>query len=220
MSIKFDKISTVEFAKIIGQRPGMFFGNQITITALEFSLLGFDLNTTVQSLPPFHYFNYWIKQRLNKFGATYNWKIAILETCNNDEKLAFDKIFELLDEFLLLKPKSIVTTILTEDNFAFYYNKDNTHKNRRIIGVDNKYVLDPAPYAIKLVEFDYGTHSYHFDFFYAIGESNKGKYYQQFNSLTDSKETYKEKFGGLEWHNISSGNVDSEFKLLVDNCDS
>jgi hypothetical protein len=220
MNIKFDKISTIDFSKIIGQRPGMYFGNQNTITGLEFLLHGFDQNTNVRSLPPFHYFNYWIKQKLNKFGATYNWKVAILETCSNDEKLAFDKFFELLDEFLLLKPKSITTTFLTEDNFAFYYNKENSHKNRRIIGADNKYVLDPAPYEIRLVEFDYATHSYHFDFYFTVGESSKGKYYQQFDSLTESKKTYKEKFGGLEWHNISSGIVDSEFKLLVDNCDN
>ena len=218
MNIKFDKISTVEFAKFIGQRPEMFFGNQITITALEFSLLGFDLNTTVQSMPPFHYFNYWTKQKLNKFGATYNWKVAILETCNNDEKLAFDKFFDLLDEFLSLKPKSITTTFLTEDNFAFYYNKGNSHKSRRIIGADSKYILDPAPYEIKLVEFDYGTHSYHYDYYFVVGESNKGKYYQQFDSLIDSKRTYNEKFGELEWQDISNHNVNNEFKSLIDNC--
>lgn len=220
MNIQFDNLSTAEFAKLVGLRRGMFFGNQITLTGLEFLILGFDFNAKVQSLPPFHYFNYWTKQKLNKFGATYNWKVAILEACNNDEKLAFDKFFELLGEFLLLKPKSITTTFLTEDNFAFYYNKDNIHKNRRIIGDENKYVLDPAPYEIKLVEFDYGTHSYHFDFYFTVGESNKGKYYQQFDSLSDSKKTYKEKFGGLEWHNTSSSNVDSEFKLLVDNCNN
>jgi hypothetical protein len=218
MNIKFDKFSTVEFAKYIGQRPEMFFGNQITITALEFSLLGFDLNSTVQSLPPFFYFNYWIKQKLNKLGATYNWKVAILETCNNDEKLAFAKFFELLDEFLSLKPKSITTTFISEDNFSFYYNKDNSHKNRRIIAVDNKYILEPAPYEIKLVEFDYGTHSYHYDYNYMVGESNKVKYYQQFDSLIDSKNIYNEMFGKLEWQYDSSSNIDIEFRLIIDNC--
>jgi len=220
MNIKFDKFSTVEFAKFIGQRPEMFFGNQITITALEFSLLGFDLNSSVQSLPPFYYFNYWTKQKLNKFGATYNWKVAILETCNNDEKLAFAKFFELLEEFLSLKPKSIITTSISEDNFAFYYNKDNSHKIRRIIGVDIKYILEPAPYEIKLVEFDYGTHSYHYDYYYMVGESNKVKYYQQFDSLIDSKKTYNEMFGRLEWQDVSSSNIDSEFRLIIDNCDN
>jgi hypothetical protein len=220
MNKKFDKISTVEFAKIIGKRPGMYFGNQITITSLECSLLGFGINTNVQSLPPFHYFNYWIKQKLNKFGATYNWKVAILETCNNDERLAFDKFFELLDEFLLLKPKSITTTFLTEDNFAYYYSRDNSHKNHRIIGDENKFILDPAPYEIKLVEFDYCIHSYHYDYYFVVGEGNKGRYYQQFDSLIHSKKTYKEKFGGLEWQNISSDNVDKEFKFIVDYCDN
>jgi hypothetical protein len=220
MNIKFDNLSTVEFAKTIGRRPGMYFGNQNTITGLEFLLHGFDQNTNVQSLPPFHYFNYWTKKKLNKFGSTYTWRVAILETCKNDERLAFEKFYELLDEFLLLKPISITKTFLTEDNFSFYYNKDNSNKNRRIIGVDNKYILDPAPYEIKLVEFDYCTHSYHYDYYFVVGESNKGKYYQQFDNLIDSKKTYDERFGGLEWQNIQIDNVHIEFKLLIDNCEN
>ncbi|HUM53183.1 MAG TPA: hypothetical protein PK431_15260 [Chitinophagales bacterium] len=215
MSFKLNNLSTAEFAKFIGRRPHMFFGNEITITNLEYSLLGFDLNTNVESLPPFHYFNYWIKQKLNKFGSTYNWKVAILETYNNDEKLAFDKFYELLDEFLLLKPKSIITTFLSEDNFAFYYSKENTHKNRRIIGADNKYILQPAPYQIKLVEFDYCIHSYHYDYYFVVGESNKGKYYQEFDNLIKSKKIYFDMFGELEWQNSDNNNIENEFKLLI-----
>ena len=216
----YDNLSTVEFAKAIGQRPGMFFGNNISLTSLEFLLFGFDTNTKNKSVPPFFYFNFWAKQKLKKFGSIYNWKIAILETCNNDEKSAFNKFYELLDEFISLRPKRIAATFLTEDNFAIYFNKDNTHKNHKIIGTANQYILDPAPYGIKIIEFDYCTHSYHHDYYFAIGESNKSTYYQQFDSFDDCLNTYNKKYGKLEWHALPIENIDSEFKLLIENCDN
>jgi len=220
MSIRFDKLSTLEFAKSIGQRPGMYFGAQITLTSLEYLLFGFDLKTNVESLPPFQYFNNWVKHKLNKFGSNYNWKVAILGACNNDEKLAFDKFYELLDEFFMLKPKSITSTLLTEDNFEFYYNKGNSNKSYRLIGTDNKRILQPSPYQIKLVEFDYCTHSYHYDYYFVVGDKDKGNYHQQFDSLIQSKKIYKGKYGELKWQKTDNINLETEFKLIIDNCEN
>jgi hypothetical protein len=223
MKIKLEDLTTIEFAKFIEKRPGMFFGNQISLTNLGYKILGFDTNSNVESVPPFHYFNFWVKQKLNKLGAGYNWKNAILETYDSNERLSFDKFYELLEEFLFLKPKSIITTFLTEENFAFYYNTDNKNKSRRIIGDIKKMdtaILYPAPYQIKLVEFDYCIHAYHYDFHFVVGDYDKGKHYQEFDSLKSSKKTYEEKFGKLEWSKIDIGNIENEFKSIVENIGS
>ena len=217
ISKKLHDFTTIEFAKFIEKRPGMFLGDEITLTNLWNMLLGFDVNST-ESVPPFHYFNYWIKQKLKKFGAGYNWRNAILEANESDEKQAFNNFFELLDEFLTLKPKSINSVLLTEENLAFYYNKDNNNKSRRITGdtIDST-ILYPAPYQIKLVEFDYCTHAYHYDFYYVVGDYDKGKYYQEFDNLNSSKETYSKKFGELKWSETDNGNIEKEFRLIVEN---
>ncbi|MFD2915482.1 hypothetical protein [Psychroserpens luteus] len=217
ISKKLKDFSTIEFAKFIEKRPGMFLGDQITLTNLWNMLLGFDVNST-ESIPPFHYFNYWTKKKLNKLGGGYSWRNAILEVNNSDEKQAFDNFFELLDEFLTLKPKSINSVLLTEENFTFYYNKENNNKSRRIIGdTMDSAILYPAPYQIKLVEFDYGTHAYHYNFYYVVGEYDKGKYSQEFDDLNSSKETYSKKFGKLKWTETDYGNIENEFKLIVEN---
>ena len=214
---KLKDFTTIEFAQFIEKRPGMFLGDQITLTNLWNMLLGFDVNSA-ESVPPFHYFNYWTKQKLKKFGAGYNWRNAILESNESDEKKAFDNFFELLDEFLTIKPKSINSALLSEENFEFYYNRKNNKKSRRIIGnTMDSTILYPAPYEIKLIEFDYCTHAYHYDFYYVVGDYNKGKYYQEFDNLNSSKETYSEKFGELIWSETDNENVEKEFKLIVEN---
>ena len=78
-------------------------------------------------------------------------------------------------------------------------------------------ILYPAPYQIKLIEFEYCTHAYHYDFYYVIGEYDKGKYYQEFDDLKLSKETYSKKFGELQWLKIDTENIETEFKLTVEN---
>lgn len=222
ISKKLKDFTTIEFARFIGNRPSMFFGNQISLTNLWNMLLGFDVNS-VESVPPFDYFNFWVTQKLNKFGNGYNWKIAILETYDSDERKSFDNFFELLEEFILIKPKSISTVLLTDENFSFYYYKDNKKKNFRIFGsienIDDT-ILFPAPYKIKIVEFDYCTHSYHYDFHFVVGDYDKGRYYQRFDSLKSSKKTYKQKFGKLEWSEIDPNNIEFEFKSIIQKLDS
>ncbi|GAA4272979.1 hypothetical protein U6A24_06855 [Aquimarina gracilis] len=220
ISKKLKDFSTIEFAKFIEKRPGMFLGDQITLTNLWNMLLGFDVNST-ESIPPFHYFNYWTKKKLNKLGGGYSWRNAILEANNSNERQAFDNFFELLDEFLTLKPKSINSVLLTEENFTFYYNKENNNKSRRIIGdTMDSAILCPAPYQIKLVEFDYCTHAYHYNFYYVVGEYDKGKYSQEFDDLNSSKETYSKKFGKLEWTETDYMDIENEFQLIVENANN
>lgn len=214
----FENLSVIDFAQQIRERPSMYFGNEIKITHLENMLWGFKLNSKKESAVPFQYFNYWVKLKLNKFGSIYNWKVAILEICNQDEQLAFWKFYELLDEFILLTPKKLFVADLSADNLSYYYSKDNTHKDYRIIGADNRYVLDPAPYRIKLFEFDYCVHSYHFDYFFVIDEYDKNIYYDHFDKIAKCKKTYKDKFNISKWQTIEGDLLNDEFKATTVNC--
>ena len=214
----FKNLSVVDLAQQIRTRPSMYFGNDIKLSNLDNMLWGFNLNSQKESVIPFQYFNYWTKLKLNKFGSKYNWTVAILETCDHDEEKAFWKFYELLDEFIALKPKNLLVAELSADNFAFYYSIDNKNKQHRIIGKDNRYILDPAPYHIKLFEFDYCVHSYHFDYYWLVGEYDKNIYYDHFESLTKSKEIYKDKFNITQWTTIDSIDIQNNFITTINQC--
>jgi len=218
MRIDFENLSVIGFALHIRTVYQMYFGKDIKLSNLDNLLYGFNLNSKKESVVPFQYFNYWTKLKLNKFGSKYNWTVAILETCNNDEELAFWKFYELLDEFILLKPNRLFIAELTSDNLAFYYSKSNNNKQHRIIGTDNRYILDPAPYHIKLFEFDYCIHSYHFDYFWVVDEYDKNIYYNHFDNIVECQNTYKEKFNISEWLMADSTNIDIEFETTRNNC--
>lgn len=197
----------------------MYFGKEIKLSLLESMLWGFNLNSQKESVIPFQYFNYWTKKKLNKFGSKYNWTVAILESCDNDEEKAFWKFYELLDEFITLRPKNLFIAELTSDNFAFYYSADNKNKQYRIIGEDNRYVLEPAPYLIKLFEFDYCVHSYHFDYYWLVEDYDKHIYYNHFDTINKCKTVYNEKFNISAWTVIKEDSaILTEFEKTILHC--
>jgi len=214
----FDNLSVIDFAQQIRTGPSAYFRKDIKLSQLENILWGFNLNSQKESIIPFQYFNYWTKRKLNKFGSKYNWMVAILESCNNDEEKAFWKFYELLDEFVVTKPKNLIISELSADNFAFYYSGDNKNKQYRIIGNDNRYILDPAPYHIKLFEFDYCVHSYHFDYYWLIDEYDKNIYYNHFEDLTKCKAFYADRFNITQWTTLDPGDVELNFIKTIDNC--
>jgi hypothetical protein len=218
MKNRFENISVLDFAQHIRKRPGMFFGKEIKLTLLENMLFGFGLNSRIESSIPFQYFNYWTKKKLNKFGATYNWAVAILESCDKNEEKAFWKFYELLDEFIMLKPKKYFAAELTTDNLAFYYSLDNNNKQHRIIGNDNRYILDPAPYHIKLFDFGYCVHSYHFDYYWLVDEYDKNIYYNHFENYKQCKKVYKDKFNISKWKTIDNSEIQNIFIETINNC--
>lgn len=218
MYLDFENLSVIDFAQQIRARLGMYFGKEVKLTLLENMLWGFNLNSQKESTIPFQYFNYWTKKKLNKFGSKYNWAVAIIESCNNDDEKAFWKFYELLDEFSALKPKNLFFAELSADNFAFYYSKDNQNKQHRIIGNDNRYILDPAPYHVKLFEFDYCVHSYHFDYFWLVDEYDKNIYYNHFDDINKCKDIYKCKFNIKEWTAIGKDSIQSEFDKTILKC--
>jgi len=214
----FKNLSVIDFAQQVRQSPGMYFGKDVSLSNLENMLWGFNLNSEKESIVPFQYFNYWTKHKLNKFGSTYNWAVAIKETCDGNEEKAFWKFFELLDEFVLLKPNALLTAELNSDNLAFYYSKDNTNKQHRIIGTDNRFILDPAPYHVRLFEFDYCVHSYHFDYFWLVEEYDKNIYYNHFESIQVCKAIYKGKFNISIWTEPNLNEVQNLYQQTIGKC--
>ena len=95
--------------------------------------------------------------------------------------------------------------------------KEHKKKNYTIYGDKNIYVLHPAPYQIKVIEFDYSVHSYHFDFYHVVYESESGMYQGHFDSFDLCQSYYQKKFGPLEW--IETDEYTSvEYKKIIDNC--
>jgi hypothetical protein len=215
MNSDISNLSVIEFAWHIKKRYSMYFAKDVKLTLLFNLLWGFNLNSQKESAVPFQYFNYWAKKKLDKLGPAYDWMTAILESCNNNDEKAFWKFYELLDEFTALKPKSLLTSELTTESFAFYYSIQNKNKQYRIIGEDNRYVLDPAPYHIKLFEFDYCIHSYHFDFYWLVEEYDKNIYYGHFDDLEKCKEMYKDRFNVNDWRVVSEAEIKNEFAKTI-----
>lgn len=212
-------LSVIDLAQQIRERPSMYFGKEIKFSHLENMLWGFNLNSQKESIIPFQYFNYWTKLKLNKFGPTYNWATAIFDNCDKDEEKSFWKFYELLDEFIALKPRNIFMTELSAESFDFYYSLKNKNKQYRIIGAENgRYIVDPAPYHIKLFEFDYCVHSYHFDYYWLVDEYDKNIYYSHFEDLAKCKAIYKDKFNITQWTTVDSKSIEDNFINTINYC--
>ncbi len=213
-----ENLSTIEIAQIIRKRPQMFFGENVKLTLLANLLWGFNTNSQKESDVPFQYFNHWTKIKLKKFGQSNNWALAILACCENDEEKAFWKFYELLDEFTGLTPKQLFIAELTPENLDFYYSLNNTHKQYRIIGVENRYIVDPAPYHVKLFEFNYCVHSYHFDYYWVVGEYEKCTYYNHFESINKCQQIYKDQFNITKWITVDQNLILNSYQETINNC--
>jgi hypothetical protein len=216
MTSDLRSISLFRLVQEIKKRPKMFFEN-LSLTDLDLFISGYNMNSKAAETRPFSYFNIWVKQKFKMFGPQMNWKRAILEEYKNDEEKSFWSFFDLLDEFHKLKPTNIYTTKLTPDHFASYYSKDNKKPSTSHGG--EVFFINPAPYFIKVVEFDYQTHAYHFDFFYAINETLSGHYDQGHDSIKDCFEYYKDMYGELVWQEVLQDELIPEYELIMFNCD-
>lgn len=214
---KPETLSIIELAQLIRQRPGMYFGDNITLTGLQNLLFGFSLNSTLKDVPPFEYFNHWANQKLGVLGSAIHWRHSIIENCNKDELKAFWKFYELLDEFILIKPIEIHEADLTIDNFSFYYSSEKGRPHR-CINSSFKKIIEPAPYHIKLVEFDFCIFPYFYDFNFVIGEIEKGSlYYKQFDKIEDCLEELNQMYGKLKWTKRQKDNINDDFEKIVKN---
>ncbi|MGB0869917.1 MAG: hypothetical protein ACPGSD_09990 [Flavobacteriales bacterium] len=218
MKTYFDKMTTIDFAKQIQSRPYMFFKKGISLSNLQNMLWVYNLNSNFENEVPFQYFNYWVKNKLNKFGSNMDWATAILEYCEHNEEKGFWMFYELLNEFESLSPISMYSIDINPVHFSFYYSQNNRNKSSRIIGQENNFILEPAAYHIKVFEFDYCFHSYHFDYEWAIKENNQSKYHQHFDNVDDFINKYRMQYGEMKWVKLTGREVRIEFKNTIDHC--
>lgn len=214
---KYKPDTIIELVQQIRQRPGMYFGDTITLTGLQNLLFGFGLNSKTKDIPPFDYFNYWVCKKLKIEGASRSFNAIILDNCGKDELIAFWKFYELLDEFLLIKPTEIQATNLAIDNFSFYYSTDKGRPHC-FNGHFEKPIINPAPYHIKLIGFEHFVTDYFYDFNYVIGNTKTGTlYYKFFDEIEDCKNEFDEMYGQLSWKNIDNDKIREEFEKTVQN---
>ena len=202
--------SVIDVVRIIQQRPRMWL-YPVTLTGLYNVILGFELNTRLVSDPPFYYFTLWVAHKLNE-SSNRGWCSLILELCDNNEEKAFHKFYELLNEFALIKPEAIHAADLTEDNFELYYSKTHS-KPYRLLGYNmdkDKRVYLPAPYHIKVIEYDFACFAYYYDFYFAAGDTKKGKYDWYYDNLDDCKEKIENRYGSLEWFRTDASDINYE----------
>jgi|GEM_PF-2132693 len=212
-----ETLSVIELAQQIRQRPGMYFGDKITLTGLQNLLFGFSLNSKLKSNPPFEYFNRWTNQKLGIEGSAQHWSWTIMNSCGNDELKAFWKFYELLDEFVLIRPLEIHETYLTIENFSSYYSTEKERPHRYIDNDLKKSVVEPAPYHIKSVDFGHCVFVYFYDFNYVVGDTKIGMYYKDFDNMNDCKQQFNEVFGQLKWAKINKDNINEEFAKITTN---
>jgi hypothetical protein len=216
--MKLDNLSIFDFAQEIKKHYRLFFEGTPRFSDLRNLISGYSINTTVYDNPPFDYFNIWIKRKFNRWGSNMDWAKAILQECDNDQEKAFWKYFDLIEEFHQIKPIKIYTVNLVDDDFAKFYST-NAPKTWSLIGPDNRRIVEPAPYHIKVIEFEYCIHAYHFDYYYLISKSEIGRHKQSFSNIEKCFHYYDVCFGKLNWTELPIEQVDREFELIAKNCD-
>lgn len=212
-----DNRSIFDITRDIKEHPFLYFSGKLKFTDLYHLILGYSFHKIPSGNPPFEYFNIWIKKKFDKWGSTMHWTVAILQECNNDEEEAFWKFFELLDEFSQINPQKMWSTDLTEFQFAAYYALDNP-KDARLANFSGRRIIHPAPYHIKIVQFDYAVHSYNFDFFYAVHDSFHGEHEQSFNNIDLCFQFHETKYKDMRWDEVPKDKVQSEFELITQHC--
>ncbi|HMJ65357.1 MAG TPA: hypothetical protein VK615_08390 [Candidatus Binatia bacterium] len=87
----------------IRRRPGLYIGDP-ELTRLQSFIIGYECGLGRGGLmprheePEFHGFHDWIARRLGYYESTSGWYKMIRERCVS-EREAFDRFYELLDEF-------------------------------------------------------------------------------------------------------------------------
>ena len=215
MSIKINTLSIIELLYAIRKRPAMFLGNEITLTRLYFLLLGFGFHKTKRSVPPFEYFHLWVCKKLGTDGTAVGWLSLLLDASKGDEKKAFERFYELLDEFVAITPHAIYEATLDRENFAFYYATDKG-RTRRYVDASTS-VMEPVPYCLKMVQFDFSVWVYFYDFSYAIKECQKSFLCKNYDTRDSAKEAINRLFGTLEWNKQKAHNTMRLFEEIVKN---
>ncbi len=109
----------------IRKKPGLYIGGN-NITALWHFLNGYrfgqesDVENCNELFPlNFRFMGEFTRIQLNSGNRVVGWCHNILDFCNGDEEKAFDKFFELYDEFNRLGMKGYWKAVLNEQNIRW-----------------------------------------------------------------------------------------------------
>jgi hypothetical protein len=97
-------LSVFQLLDLIRKRPGIFLDGDLSIKRIRSFLVGYEAGLGSQRLALRDYrlfdrFKPWVAAQLGYTASTKGWCNMILETCGNDETKAYDRFFELVDQF-------------------------------------------------------------------------------------------------------------------------
>lgn len=120
-----------DFLGALRKRPPMFIRKKY-ITYLETLINGYlmgkrDAKIYCTRLFPldFWFMHEFVRIKYNEESSTAGWCNIILNNCDNDEEKAFDRFFEVYDEFKQLRMTECIKYVLTENNIE--YNNSMEH---------------------------------------------------------------------------------------------
>ena len=135
-----------EMLKFVRKRPAMYFGRK-SLISLDIFMYGFETALSIHKINEDYFFNsrhfsHWLvhEHKCDSSCNTMGWARYLTETSSNEDE-AFEKFFELYDEYLKLEPR--VYRILTQGDIT-QYSPDNLKLNPWLNG-------EPLPVKIEIV---------------------------------------------------------------------
>ncbi|AFY58349.1 hypothetical protein Riv7116_5988 [Rivularia sp. PCC 7116] len=98
------------------QRPSMYLGSKKSLTALVAFVSGLRFAQMDEGNPPFSDFSSWIARKVEGMSSTMSW-LWMIEEWGNEK--AFDKFFELLDEYRNCKSVCLSRAIIRNHKPTF-----------------------------------------------------------------------------------------------------
>lgn len=206
--MSYQEVTNVyDFIQIIRPRVGMYIG-EAKMTNLRCFLDGYHTAEHVNDIrnnefPPFDYFHRWCAKKCLKQSSSQGWDSIILRKTKNDETIAMELFFTLIDEFKEIQPIAIKKIKLNPEQIAFHLSdKCGTYQ---IVGMDN----EREPIYKKPTEVFHIQFSHDFGYTYMVIDTSQSKQNlgrPDFNQK-DIDSHLKAMFGDLkEWEPIT-GNL-------------
>ncbi len=148
-----------DFLDAVRGRPLMFIRKKY-ITYLETLIRGYcmgrgDSGIYCTRLFPldFWFIHEFVRIKYNEESSTAGWCNIILNNCGNDEEKAFDRFFEVYDEFKQLCMTECVKYVLAKDNIDY----NNSMEHGYSMSIHGKEPIFSNPVAVYLVNLTGGT---------------------------------------------------------------
>lgn len=143
-----------DFLDAIKKRPLAFIRKKY-ITYLETLINGYFIGRRASQIYSTRLFplDFWFMHefariKYNESSSCMGWCSIILNNCNGDKETAFDRFFEIYDEFRQLRMTECVKYALTEDNIDY----NNSMEHCCSMSADGKKPVFSNPLAVYLAE--------------------------------------------------------------------